>query len=385
MLPHLDSTRLPAVSDSARAWGPTLGLLAVTARLAARPATVTTFVTTIDPTGVERTSREARALAARGTGPVTVELAYVSTPGTESVLAPLLVLESEGIVVERRRLGRLPPRREVAAASAPQATAPPIPCDGTTAPDPFGLDPAFHERWLPLLRFFEERYWRIVVQGLDHVPRRGPVLLAANHSGAVPADAAMLAAVLARRHPAHRRLRVLYDRFVDDLPWIAACYRRFGGVPASLANAERLLARGEAVGLFPEGLHGLEKPWRERHQLRPFKSGTARLALRTGSPIVPVAIVGAEEAYPVVARLYRIGRLVGVPWIPVTPLFPLCGLAGAVPLPTKWRMRFCAPILPPPGASDRDEDAVRALTARVHSAVADALAETLAARGGFFL
>jgi 1-acyl-sn-glycerol-3-phosphate acyltransferase len=385
MLHHLDSTRLPAVSDRAHAWEPTLGLLAVTARIAARPAAVTTFVTTIDPTGVERTCREARALAVRGTGSVIVELAYVSTPGTEGVLAPLLVLESEGIVVERRRLGRLPRHREVAPATAPQADAPPVPRSGATSPDPFGFDPAFHTRWLPLLRFFEACYWRIAVQGLDHVPSRGPVLLAANHSGAVPADAAMLAAILARRHPAHRRLRVMYDRFVEDLPWVAAFYRRLGGVPASLANAERLLARGEPIGLFPEGLHGLEKTWRERYQLRPFKTGTARLALRTGSPIVPVAIVGAEEAYPVVARLYRIGRLVGVPWIPVTPLFPLCGLAGGVPLPSKWHMRFCAPILPPPDASDRDEHAVRALTEQVRAAVADALAATLAARGGLFL
>jgi 1-acyl-sn-glycerol-3-phosphate acyltransferase len=234
------------------------------------------------------------------------------------------------------------------------------------------------------LRFFFERYWRIAAAGVEHVPATGSVIVAANHSGAVPADAAMLAAALALRHPARRRLRVLYDRFVDDLPWIAGPYRRFGAVPASLANAELLLARGEAVGLFPEGLAGLEKSWPERYRLRPFKSGAARLAIRTGSPIVPVAIVGAEEAYPVVARLYRTGDLVGLPWIPVTPLFPLCGLAGALPLPSRWYMRFCPPIQPPAVAPGEERDAIAALTARLRTAVDDALDDLLAHRRAIF-
>jgi 1-acyl-sn-glycerol-3-phosphate acyltransferase len=107
--------------------------------------------------------------------------------------------------------------------------------------------------------------------------------------------------------------------------------------------------------------------------------------VRTGSPVVPVAIVGAEEAYPVVARLYRAGRVVGVPWIPVTPSFPLCGVAGALPLPTKWSMHFCDPIAPPREDGRAEEERIAALTAQIRSSIAAALAALLAKRAGIFL
>jgi 1-acyl-sn-glycerol-3-phosphate acyltransferase len=223
------------------------------------------------------------------------------------------------------------------------------------------------------------------VSGLEHVPASGPALVIANHSGAVPADAFMLAAALTLRHPARRSLRMLYDKFVDALPFIGELYRRLGAVSASLANAELLLRRGELVGLFPEGIAGVEKLCTERYRLRTFKTGTARLSVRTGSPVVPVAIVGAEEAYPVVARLYRAGNLVGLPWIPVTPFFPLCGVAGGLPLPTKWSMHFGAPILPPPDDGRPEEERVAVLTARIRDAVEASLAALLAKRGGIFL
>ncbi len=250
--------------------------------------------------------------------------------------------------------------------------------------DPFGVDRDYRRVWMPPLRFLFERYWRTEVSGIENVPTGGGVLIAANHSGAIPADAFMLAVALELHHPAQRCLRVLYDKFVDALPWIGPFYNRLGGVPSSFANAELMLRRGEALALFPEGIAGVEKRWHDRYQLQPFRSGTARLSLATGAPIVPVAIVGAEEAYPVVARLYRVGRLVGVPWIPVTPLFPLCGVAGAVPLPTKWRMRFCPPIHPPAASADA-EKAVEDLTAEVRSSIARALGDLLLTRRGVFI
>ena len=250
--------------------------------------------------------------------------------------------------------------------------------------DPFGVDEEYRRAWLRPLRFLFERYWRVDVSGIENVPLRDGVLVAANHSGAVPADAFMLAVALELHHPARRCLRVLYDKFVDVLPWIGPVYNRLGGVPSSFANAELMLRRGEALAIFPEGIAGVEKRWIDRYQLQPFRSGTARLSLATGAPIVPVAIVGAEEAYPVVARLYRVGRLVGVPWIPVTPFFPLCGLAGAVPLPTKWRMRFCPPIHPPAAVADT-EKAVEELTAEVRRSIAHALGEMLLTRRGVFV
>lgn len=386
MLPHPDSTPRASRDCSAR---DSLGLMTVTLGSATSPLLGTAFVASLDATGLERVRREVGALAARETTPLTLEIAYVSTPASEKVLAPLTALEGENLVITRRRLASLSagarPRDYVAPPYTARARPEPVArrSNRTPSPDPFGLDRAFHARWLPLLGFFADHYWRIAVDGLEHVPDEGPVLIAANHSGAVPADAAMLAATLARHHPARRRLRLLYDRTVEQLPLLPGFYRRFGGVPASLRNAETLLERGEAVGLFPEGVHGLEKTWRDRYRLRPFRSGTARLALRTGTPIVPVAIVGAEEAYPVVARLYRAGELVGLPWIPVTPLFPLCGVAGALPLPTKWHIRFGGPIMPP--GPDANEAAVSALTETLRAAIDLNLTALLASRRGVFV
>ncbi len=378
MLAHPDSTPRASVAGPAP-----LGLMTVTIRSTAT-SLGSAFVANVDDSGIERVRHDIETLTARGAGPLTLELAYVSTAASEQVLAPLAAIANPDVIVTRRRLASLAARAgrhdpEPApnlTQALPHAARPP-------QPDPFGLDPVFHARWLPLLSFFADHYWRIAIEGLEHVPAEGAVLLAANHSGAVPADAAMLAAILAKRHPARRRLRVLYDRFVDQLPLLPTFYRRFGAVPASLRNAEALLERGEAVGMFPEGVHGLEKTWQERYQLRPFRSGTARLALRTGTPIVPVAIVGAEEAYPVIARLYRAGALVGVPWIPVTPLFPLCGVAGALPFPTKWHIRFGAPIMPP--GPNADEEAVRTLTETLRAAVDRNLTALLATRRGVFV
>ena len=268
----------------------------------------------------------------------------------------------------------------------PRPTDTPTPAEtvADTTPDPFDLDLPFRRAWLRPLRILFDHYWRIDVSGLEHVPDTGPALIAANHSGAIPADAFMLAVALELRKPP-RCLRVLYDRFVDALPLIGPLYRRLGAFPASFPNSEMMLRRGELVGLFPEGIAGVEKRFTERYRLRPFKTGAARLALRTGAPIVPVAIVGAEEAYPVVARLYRVGGLVGLPWIPITPTFPLCGVAGAVPLPSKWHMHFCPPIFAPEADGRPEDDIVAETTARLREALATGVADLLGKRRGIFV
>lgn len=210
--------------------------------------------------------------------------------------------------------------------------------------DGFGLDLAFRERVVPFFRFLYERYWRVDAQGLQHIPPTGGAILVANHSGALPFDGAMLVTAVHLAHPQQRTLRFLYDRFVDHMPGVGIFYRRVGGVPASYANTARLLANGHLVLTFPEGIAGVAKPFSERYRLRPFSSSFVRLSLNHRVPIIPVAVVGAEEAYPLVARLEDAGRLFGVPYIPVTPFFPLFGVAGALPLPTKWMVRFGRPI-----------------------------------------
>jgi 1-acyl-sn-glycerol-3-phosphate acyltransferase len=210
--------------------------------------------------------------------------------------------------------------------------------------DGFGLDLGFRERVLPVFRFLYERYWRVETLGTHNIPATGAALLVANHSGAIPFDGAMIVTAARLANPPGRPVRFLYDRFVDNMPGVGSFYRRVGGVPASYANTARLVANGQVVLTFPEGIAGVAKPFSERYRLRPFSSSFVRLSLNHRVPIVPVAVVGAEEAYPLLARLEDAGRLLGVPYIPVTPLFPLLGVAGALPLPSKWLIRFGRPI-----------------------------------------
>lgn len=404
--PHAIAPATPSSALEARApVRRVLGLVAASLYPTEGSHHALTFVADLDEDAIARVRREALALRVRHGVPVTVELRYVADPSAASLVATLADLAADDVQIQTTPIGGAA-TVTTAALQSPVAslehsiealraatTAPSIaptpprtaPAPATPESDPFGLDRDFRAYSIPLFQFLFDQYWRITVTGLEHVPASGPALVVANHSGAVPADAFMLAAALELRHPQRRCLRVLFDKFVDALPFIGDLYRRLGGVTASFPNAERLLQRGELVGLFPEGIAGVEKRWTERYRLRPFKTGTARLSVRTGSPVIPVAIVGAEEAYPVVARLYRTGRLVGLPWIPVTPTFPLCGLAGAVPLPSKWMMHFGSPIHPP-APDGRSEDArVAELTGHIRAAIESSLCDLLAKRRGIFL
>jgi 1-acyl-sn-glycerol-3-phosphate acyltransferase len=208
--------------------------------------------------------------------------------------------------------------------------------------DPFGLDPAFRRRCIAPFRFLHDRYWRVEVTGAQHVPTKGPALLVSNHSGAIPFDGAMICASVELRR--ERTLRFLYDRFVQNLPVVDAFYRKMGGVVASRENAITLLNAGELLLVFPEGVSGVAKPFGDRYRLRPFSAGFARLALTLDVPIIPVAVVGAEEIYPLVGRVEGVGKAFGMPYVPVTPFFPMLGLLGTLPLPTKWFIRFGKPI-----------------------------------------
>jgi 1-acyl-sn-glycerol-3-phosphate acyltransferase len=252
------------------------------------------------------------------------------------------------------------------------------------ARDEFGLDPRFRKSTAPIFRLLYEKYWRVDARGMRNVPRRGPAILVANHSGAIPFDAAMIAYALEKaRHP--RPARFLYDRFVDNLPWVPRFYRRTGAVAASHENAARLLELGELIGLFPEGVAGLAKLYSERYVLQPFSSGVVRLALRYQAPLVPVAVVGAEEIYPLIARVPALGRLIGAPHLPVTPFFPWLGPLGLIPLPTKWLIRFGKPIVFPsaPGRS-REGVAIRAMAEQMRELVQQMVRQLLHRRRSLF-
>jgi 1-acyl-sn-glycerol-3-phosphate acyltransferase len=212
--------------------------------------------------------------------------------------------------------------------------------------DEFGFDRHLTEgMFLPLLRPFYRTWFRTEVSGVDHLPKEGPALVVANHSGTLAVDAVMLSVAVHEETPASRFLRLLGADLVFRLPVLSELARKSGGTLACNPDAERLLAAGELVGVFPEGFKGIGKPFAERYKLQRFgRGGFVSAALRTGTPIVPAAIVGAEEIYPMIGNVRPLARLIGAPYFPVTPTFPWLGPLGLLPLPSKWLIEFGEPI-----------------------------------------
>ena len=223
--------------------------------------------------------------------------------------------------------------------------------------DEFGYDPKFLRTILPFFEFLYTMWWRVEASGVDHVPDQGSALLVANHSGVLPWDGVMINLAVRHEHPARRECRMLALDMFALLPFLAPLLAQSGAVRANQENGERLLRKGELVGVFPEGVKGVGKPFKDRYRLARFgRGGFVRLALRTGSPIVPCAVVGAEEIHPKVASMDWLGRPLGLPYLPITPTFPLLGPLGVIPLPTKWSIDFADPIpmaaYGPEGAED---------------------------------
>jgi len=254
--------------------------------------------------------------------------------------------------------------------------------------DEWGFDEEFADALLPFLELLHDLWWRVRTEGARHVPAHGRALLVANHAGALPWDAAMIATTLLKAHPLPRHPRFLVLDRAFALPWVSAGLRKLGGVVASPQNAIRLLEQDHLVGVFPEGTHGTAKPFRDRYRLARFgRGGFVETALRTGAPIVPVAVVGSEEIYPKVGESRLLARAAGVPFFPVTPTFPLLGPLGAVPFPVKWRIEFCAPIATDgfgPEAVD-DRATVLELTELVRATIQEKVYENLVRRGPAFI
>jgi len=254
--------------------------------------------------------------------------------------------------------------------------------------DEFGYDPELVEHVLaPVLRPLYQRWWRVRTLGLEHIPSSGSALVVGNHAGTLPFDAMMVALAIYDEHPAHRVLRMLAADLAFTLPLVAPLARKSGNTLACADDAERLLRAGDLVGVWPEGYKGLGKPFRDRYRLQRFgRGGFVELALRTGTPIVPVAVVGSEEIYPMVGNLRRIARLLGLPYLPVTPTFPLLGPLGAVPLPSQWVIEFCPPIETSGYGPDAvlDPMVVFDLTDQVRDTIQRTLNKNLAARGSAF-
>ncbi|MGH8970608.1 MAG: lysophospholipid acyltransferase family protein [Actinomycetes bacterium] len=217
---------------------------------------------------------------------------------------------------------------------------------GDVEVDEFGFDPELTDRvLLALMRPLYTHYFRVEVRGLDNVPTEGGALVVGNHSGTIPLDSIMTQLALLDHHPARRNLRMLGADLVFQTPVVGELARKTGTTLACNADAERLLRRGEVVGVWPEGFKGIGKPFSERYKLQRFgRGGFVAAALRTGTPIVPCSIVGAEEIYPILGNMKTLARLLGLPYVPVTPTFPWLGPLGTLPLPSKWVIEFGEPI-----------------------------------------
>ncbi|KQV71603.1 glycerol acyltransferase [Nocardioides sp. Root122] len=216
--------------------------------------------------------------------------------------------------------------------------------EGDYEVDDYGFDRELTERFfMAALRPIAEKWFRIEVRGLDNIPAEGGALVVSNHSGTVPLDGLMT--MLTVHDHAHRFLRPLGADLVFKLPVVSSLARKGGATLACIEDAERMLSGGDLVGVWPEGFKGIGKPFSERYKLQRFgRGGFVSAALRTGVPIIPLSVVGAEEIYPLVGNMPSLARLLGVPYIPITPFFPWLGPLGMVPLPSKWILEFGEPI-----------------------------------------
>jgi 1-acyl-sn-glycerol-3-phosphate acyltransferase len=259
---------------------------------------------------------------------------------------------------------------------------------GDYSVDEFGFDPELTDRvFLSLARPLYRSWFRVEATGLEHVPSDSAALIVANHSGTIALDAVMAQVALHDEHPAHRHLRMLGANLVFQTPFVGEVARKAGHTLACHPDAERLLADGQLVGVWPEGFKGIGKPFSQRYKLQRFgRGGFVAAALKTGSPIIPTAIVGAEEIYPMIANAGVVARILGLPYFPITPTFPWFGPLGMIPLPSKWLIHFGDPIPTdhfPDGAAD-DPMIVFNLTDQVREQIQQSLYRLLVKRPSAF-
>ncbi|GCD89693.1 lysophospholipid acyltransferase family protein [Nocardioides sp. LS1] len=252
--------------------------------------------------------------------------------------------------------------------------------------DEYGFDAEITQRFfMAALRPIADKWFRIEVRGAENIPTDGGALVVSNHSGTIPVDGLMT--MVSIHDTTGRYLRPLGADLVFKLPVVSTLARKGGATLACTEDAERMLSGGELVGVWPEGFKGIGKPYSDRYKLQRFgRGGFVAAAIRTGVPIVPLSVVGAEEIYPLVGNVPSLARLLGLPYIPITPFFPLLGPLGLVPLPSKWLLEFGEPIRTDeyePGAAD-DPMLVFNVTDQVRETIQQTLYSLLMKRQSVF-
>jgi 1-acyl-sn-glycerol-3-phosphate acyltransferase len=254
--------------------------------------------------------------------------------------------------------------------------------------DDFGFDPQWTESFLSVFMVLYRDYWRVETTGIENVPSTGRALLVSNHAGVLPWDGTMIKTAVYAEHPHPRHVRALVASLFMGMPMLSWFLRRTGQTVGHPDDTRRLLERDELVLVFPEGVRGTGKSFKDRYRLRRFgRGGFVATAIRSGAPIIPVSVVGSEEIYPMVADLAPLAKFLGLPYFPITPTWPWLGPLGMIPLPSKWRIQFHAPIHVeenPPDAAD-DNNLVMALADQVRDTIQQGIYDNLKRRRGVFL
>ena len=249
---------------------------------------------------------------------------------------------------------------------------------GTWDVDDFGFERQWAEIFLPLFRVVYRRYWRVDTEGINNIPPGG-ALLVSNHAGVMPFDASMIKLAVFDL-AGERHVRTLIASWMFRQPFVGMFMRRTGQTLGHPDDTRRLLDNGELVLVFPEGVRGTGKPFSERYKLRRFgRGGFVQAALRSGVPIVPISVIGSEETYPMFGDIKPLAKLLGLPYVPITPL-------GPIPLPSKWQIRFHAPVRTDhmdPAAAD-DAATVMDLTEQVRGIIQQGLIDDLRHRRTVF-
>jgi len=256
------------------------------------------------------------------------------------------------------------------------------------AVDEFGFDAQWTESLLTLFNMLYRDYWRVETTGIENVPITGRALLVANHAGVLPWDGTMIKTAMFAEHPHPRHVRALVASLFMGMPVLSWFLRRTGQTVGHPDDTRRLLERDELVLVFPEGVKGTGKQFKDRYRLRRFgRGGFVATAIRAGAPIVPISVVGSEEIYPMVADATPIARVFGLPYFPITPMWPWLGMLGMIPLPSKWRIQFHPPVHTELIAAESAEDQslVMSISDEVRNTIQKGVYENLKLRRGVFV